>query len=83
MDKIAQIHNDSNMLDAYLMSVAMIKQLNLLMGKIYIFIIYYVMKCKKILIKYNAYISQPLKYKNLYFHSSENTRYDIFTGEKP
>ena len=21
--------------------------------------------------------------KNLYFHSSENTRFDIFTGEKP
>ena len=47
------------------------------------FIIYYVMKYRKILIKYNAYISQPWKYKNLYFHSSENTRFDIFTGEKP
>ena len=48
------------------------------------------MKYRKILIKYNAYISQPWKYKNLYFHSSENTihssentRFDIFTGEKP
>ena len=47
------------------------------------FIIYYVMKYRKILIKYNAYISQPWKYKNLYFHSSENTRFDIFTGQKP
>ena len=47
------------------------------------FFIYYVMKYRKILIKYNAYISQPWKYKNLYFHSSENTRFDIFTGEKP
>ena len=41
------------------------------------FIIYYVMKYRKILIKYNAYILQPWKYKNLYFHSSENTRFDI------
>ena len=41
------------------------------------------MKYRKILIKYNAYISQLWKYKNLYFHSSENTRFDIFTGEKP
>ena len=29
---------------------------------IYAFIIYYVMKYRKILIKYNAYISQPCKY---------------------
>ena len=50
---------------------------------ILIFIIYYVMKYRKILIKYNAYISQPWKYKNLYFHSSENTKFDIFMGEKP
>ena len=47
------------------------------------FIIYYVMKYMKILFKYNAYISQPWKYKNLCFHSSENTRFDIFTREKP
>ena len=47
-----------------------------------VFIIYYVMKYRKILIKY-AYISQLWKYKILYFHSSENTRFDIFTGEKP
>ena len=47
------------------------------------FRIYYVMKYRKILFKYNAYISQPWKYNNLYFHSSENTRFDIFTGEKP
>ena len=40
------------------------------------------MKYWKILIKYYAYISQPWKYKNLYLHSSENTRLDIFTGEK-
>ena len=40
------------------------------------------MKYMKILFKYNAYISQPWKYKNLYFHSSENTRLDIFAGEK-
>ena len=47
------------------------------------FIIYYVMKYRKILFKYNAYISQSWKYKNLYFNSSENARFDIFTGEKP
>ena len=47
-----------------------------------IFIIYYVMKYREILFKYNAYISQPWKYKNLYFHSSENTSFDIFMGEK-
>ena len=41
------------------------------------------MKYRKILIKYNAYISQPWKYKNLYFHRSENIRFDVFTGEKP
>ena len=46
------------------------------------FIIYYIMKYRKILIKYNAYISQPWKYKIMYFHSCENTRFDIFTGEK-
>ena len=51
-------------------------------GLIY-FIIYYVIKYRKILIKYNANISQPWKYKNLYFHSSKNTRFDIFMGEKP
>ena len=36
------------------------------------------MKYRKILIKYNAYISQLWKYKSLYFHSSKNTRFDIF-----
>ena len=44
---------------------------------IYLFIIYKVMKYRKILIKYNAYlkrscISQSWKYKKLYFHCSEN-----------
>ena len=48
-----------------------------------LFIIYYVMKYRRKLIKYNACISQPWKYKNLYFHSSENARFYIFTGEKP
>ena len=41
------------------------------------------MKYRKISIKFNGYISQPCKYKNLYFHSNENTRFDIFTREKP
>ena len=36
------------------------------------------MKYRKILIKYDAYISKPWKYKNLYFHSSDN----IFTAVK-
>ena len=40
------------------------------------------MKYRKVLIKYNAYISQPWKYKILYFHSSENTRFYIFRREK-
>ena len=40
------------------------------------------MKCRKILLKYNAYISLLWKYKILYFHSSENKRFDIFMGDK-
>ena len=35
------------------------------------------MKYRKILIKYNAYISQSRKYKNLYFRSSKNTTVKI------
>ena len=58
----------------YTMNLTFPNYINLLY--IYIFIIYYVMKYRKILIKYNAYISQPWKYKNLYikiwyFHGRE------------
>ena len=40
-------------------------------------IIYYVMKYTKILIKYNAYISQPWKYKIWYFHGRETVRFEL------
>ena len=40
------------------------------------FIIYIVMKNRKILIKYNAYFEKAV------FHLCENTRFYIFMGEK-